>query len=71
MRQFSDGWNNPRLWLPAFCAGVIALRFCPELPAVPLTVAALSVLMAGAIRWPWLRPAAAFAVGDICRAPAL
>lgn len=63
MRQFPDGWNNPHLWLLAFCAGVVSLRFFPQLPPLSLIAAALLVLMPGAVRWAWLRPATALAVG--------
>ena len=66
MRRFSDGWgepDNPHLWLLAFCAGVIALRFCAELPALWLAVTAAAVTAACAIRWRWWRPVAAAALG--------
>ena len=66
MRQFPDGWNNPHLWLLAFCAGVISLRFFPQLPSPPQMAAAIIVLLAlmsGAHRWAWLRPLAGLAVG--------
>ncbi len=58
-----QGWNNPHLWLLLFCLGVIALRFFPQLPPLPLTIFAAVMIMAGAIWWAWLRPAAAFALG--------
>jgi len=65
MRQFLDGANpnHPQVWLPAFCVGVVALRFCAALPAVWLVVAATLAACACALRWRWWRPAAAGAVG--------
>ena len=63
MRQFSDGWNNPHLWLLAFCGGVVALRFFERLPALPGVIVALALLVLCAVRWRWLRPGAAFLIG--------
>ena len=66
MRQFPDGWNNPHLWLLAFCGGVVSLRFFPQLPSPSLIAAAiltLLLLLSRAHRWAWLRPLAGFAVG--------
>ena len=61
--RIRDGFNNPHWWLLAFCAGIVALRFFPQLPPPALTVAAGLVLVAGAVGWVWLRPAAAWAGG--------
>ena len=68
MRQFPDGWprlcvNNPHLWLLTFCGGVVSLRYFEQLPPLPLSVAALLILLAAGIRLEWLRPVAAFALG--------
>ena len=66
MRQFPDGWNNPHLWLLAFCGGVVSLRFFPQLPSPSLIAAAILtslLLLSRAHRWAWLRPLAGFAVG--------
>ncbi len=73
MRQFADGCNNSHpdphpkphlhLWLLAFCAGVVSLRFFPQLPPPAWGVAALLMLTPCAMRFAWLRPVAAFAAG--------
>ncbi len=61
--HWPDGWNNPHLWLLAFCAGVVSLRFFSQLPPLPLTIVAVLVLMPFAVRRAWLRPVAALVMG--------
>ncbi|MGI9310895.1 MAG: DNA internalization-related competence protein ComEC/Rec2 [bacterium] len=69
-RAGRSGISPTHLCLLAFCVGVIALRFCAQLPPLGVSVSALVLLLAllgvGVFgrQWrEWLRPAAALALG--------
>ena len=61
--QWQDACNNPHLWLLLFSVGVTLLRFFSQLPSLLLPIVALLMLLPFAVRYLWLRPVAALAVG--------
>ena len=61
--RHADGWNHPHFCLLAFCAGVVALRFFPQLPPLWIFLSVAAILTSCAIGFHGLRAPAAFALG--------